>query len=115
MIIHLIDVNGHHRFTGDPSKPKVKRKIDALKVQGFVQVPKAPPDNGIRQKWTGTDWVDDPVVLTEAEVDAKMDAHMDNPATLSILEAIADRLPGPVSVDDLKADARARGRVNMPR
>ena len=45
----------------------------------------------------------------------QMDVYMNDAATLSVLEAIANRLPGPVSVDTLKSEARARARVNMPR
>ena len=53
--------------------------------------------------------------LTDAQVDAQMDAATGVPEMLSILEAIADRLPGPVSVAELRADAKVRGRVNIPR
>jgi hypothetical protein len=67
--------------------------------------------------WNGTsfDPPTAPPARTDAELDAEMDVHTDDPATLSVLEAIAARLPGPVSIDDLKADVRARGRVNLPR
>ena len=68
-------------------------------------------------KWNGAGF-DAPVVpppLTDAEVDAQMDARMADPYELSILEVMAARLPGPVSVDELRAEARARGRVNSPR
>ena len=56
-----------------------------------------------------------PSDLTDAEVDAQMDVATGRPEMLSILEAIAGRLPGPVSVDELRADVRTRGRVNLPR
>ena len=52
---------------------------------------------------------------SDAMVDAEMDAATGVPEMLSVLEAIAARLPGPVSVDEIRADARARGRINLPR
>lgn len=52
---------------------------------------------------------------TDAEVDAEMDAFMGNPFMLSVLEAVAVKLPGPVTVDELRGLAKTRGRINVPR
>ena len=57
MIVHLIDANGHHRYSGDERNPKVAR----LEGQGMTRVAVALPDTGVRQKWTGSAWIDDPI------------------------------------------------------
>lgn len=76
----------------------------------------ANPNNRHFRKMTAQGITPGPVpTLTDAEVDAEMDASTGTPEMLSILEAIAARLPEPVTVDELRADARARGRVNLPR
>lgn len=74
------------------------RHYAELQRQGIISAPYTPPPD-----------------LTDAEVDAQMDAVTGQPEMLSILEAIADKLPGPTSVNEIRAGARARGRINMPR
>lgn len=67
--------------------------------------------------WNGASF-DPPAALparTAAELDAEMNAYLGDPKTLSVIEAIAARLPGPVSVADLRADALIRARANLPR
>ena len=56
-----------------------------------------------------------PPPKTDAQVDAVMDAYMRDPRMLSVLEALTAKLPWPVSIDQLKAEVRARGRVNLSR
>ena len=85
---------GHGNQSGSIENPfYINWVADGKPVDDFI----APPD------------------LTDAEVDAQMDTATGQPEMLSILEAIADRLPGPVSINTLRAEARTKGRTNIPR
>jgi len=54
-LIHLIDADGNHRYTGKEINFK---KIATLKAAGMTRIDEAPPANGHPQRWTGTEWVD---------------------------------------------------------
>lgn len=52
---------------------------------------------------------------TDAEIDAEMDAYMDNPFMKSMLEGLAELLPGPTTPQDVRDRIKAKGRGNIPR
>lgn len=56
-----------------------------------------------------------PPPKTDAEVDEEMDARMDDPFILSLIDALAPKLTGPTDVEtirtDMKEHARKPGRV----
>lgn len=59
MIVHLVDVDGIHKYSGHDSNTKVAR----LEAAGLTRVSKALPEDKTQRKWNGVDWVE-----IEAEV-----------------------------------------------
>ena len=57
MLVHLVDANGHYKYTGDEANPKVA----TLEAQGFTHADTAPPDK--TSKWDGNAWVSDPSLV----------------------------------------------------
>jgi len=58
-IVHLVDADGIHQYSGHDSNAKVAR----LEAAGLTRVSKAPPEDKTQRKWNGVDWVE-----IEAEV-----------------------------------------------
>lgn len=52
---------------------------------------------------------------TDAEVDAEMDVWLGNPFMQSTLEALAELLPGSVTLDEVRDRIKDKGRMNIPR